>query len=64
MKYDISPFNAEQSQLVIESITLRYEFYKTMSPSAQAAYNAELPPPPVIIIEEPEVVATVTISIN
>lgn len=34
IKYDISPFNAEQSQIVIESLTLRYEYYTTLNLSA------------------------------
>jgi phage tail-like protein len=34
IKYDISSFNAEQSQIVIESLTLRYEYYKTLNLSA------------------------------
>ena len=34
IKYDISGLNAEQNQIVIESITLRYEYYKTLNLSA------------------------------
>lgn len=34
IKYEISAFNAEQSQIVIESMTLRYEYYKTLNLSA------------------------------
>jgi len=34
IKYDISAFNAEQGQVVIESMTLRYEYYKTLNLSA------------------------------
>ncbi len=36
IKYDISGFNAEQNQIVIESITLRYEYYTTLNLSAAA----------------------------
>ncbi|HTA26592.1 MAG TPA: phage tail protein [Bacteroidia bacterium] len=42
IKYDISSFNAEQSQIVIESLTLRYEYYKTLSLSSAAAMVADL----------------------
>jgi phage tail-like protein len=31
IKYDITGLHAEQSQVLIESITLRYEYYKTLS---------------------------------
>jgi hypothetical protein len=31
IKYNISDFNAEQGQVVIESLTLRYEYYKTLN---------------------------------
>jgi phage tail-like protein len=34
IKYDITGLNAEQNQIVIESITLRYEYYKTLNLSA------------------------------
>lgn len=34
IKYEISGLNAEQSQLVIESLTLRYEYYRTLNLSA------------------------------
>lgn len=34
IKYDVAGFNAEQGQIVIESITLRYEYYKTLNLSA------------------------------
>lgn len=34
IKYDITGFNAEQNQIVIESLTLRYEYYKTLNLSA------------------------------
>lgn len=34
VKYDIAGFNAEQNQIVIESMTLRYEYYKTLNLSA------------------------------
>ncbi|MDR6943332.1 phage tail protein [Mucilaginibacter pocheonensis] len=34
IKYSISEFNAEQGQIVIESMTLRYEYYKTLNLSA------------------------------
>lgn len=37
IKYAISEFNAEQNQIVIESITLRYEYYKTLNLSAAVA---------------------------
>ena len=37
IKYDLSPFNAEQSQVVIETLTLRYEYYKSMNLSAVIA---------------------------
>lgn len=34
IKYDIAGLNAEQNQIVIESITLRYEYFKTLNLSA------------------------------
>ena len=34
INYEISGLNAEQSQIVIESITLRYEYYQTLNLSA------------------------------
>jgi phage tail-like protein len=34
IKYDISGLNAEQGQIVIESMTLRYEYYKSLNLSA------------------------------
>jgi phage tail-like protein len=34
IKYDITGLNAEQNQIVIESLTLRYEYYKTLNLSA------------------------------
>ena len=34
IKYDISGLHAEQSKIVIESITLRYEYYRTLNLSA------------------------------
>jgi phage tail-like protein len=34
IKYDISGLNAEQNQIVIESLTLRYEYYKLLNLSA------------------------------
>ena len=34
IKYEISGLNAEQNQIVIESLTLRYEYYKTLNLSA------------------------------
>jgi phage tail-like protein len=34
IKYDITGLNAEQGQIVIESMTLRYEYYKTLNLSA------------------------------
>ncbi len=34
IKYDIAGLNAENGQIVIESITLRYEYYKTLNLSA------------------------------
>ncbi|WPU91365.1 phage tail protein [Mucilaginibacter sabulilitoris] len=37
IKYSISGFNAEQNQIVIESMTLRYEYYKTLNLSAAVA---------------------------
>jgi phage tail-like protein len=36
IKYDITGLNAEQNQIVIESMTLRYEYYKTLNLSAAA----------------------------
>lgn len=36
IKYDITGLNAEQNQIVVESITLRYEYYKTLNLSAAA----------------------------
>jgi phage tail-like protein len=36
IKYDISGFNAEQNQIVIESITLSYEYFKMLNLSAAA----------------------------
>jgi phage tail-like protein len=37
IKYSISDFNAEQGQIVIESMTIRYEHYKTLNLSAAVA---------------------------
>ena len=37
IKYEISGLNAEQNQIVIESITLRYEYYKTLNLSSAVA---------------------------
>lgn len=34
IKYDVSGLNAEQGQIVIESMTLRYEYYKSLNLSA------------------------------
>jgi len=34
IKYELSGLNAEQGQIVIESMTLRYEYYKTLNLSA------------------------------
>ncbi len=34
IKYEITGLNAEQSQIVIESLTLRYEYYNTLNLSA------------------------------
>ncbi len=34
IKYEISGLNAENGQIVVESITLRYEYYKTLNLSA------------------------------
>jgi phage tail-like protein len=34
IKYDISGLNAEQNQIVIESITLRYQYFRTLNLSA------------------------------
>lgn len=36
IKYEVSGLNAEQSQIVIESLTLRYEYYKSLNLSAAA----------------------------
>ena len=38
IKYEITGMNAEQSQVLIESITLRYEYFKTLNLSG--AVNA------------------------
>src|ERR687884_20030 len=40
IKYDVTGLNAEQNQIVIESMTLRYEYYKTLNLSA--AVNAAI----------------------
>lgn len=37
IKYEITGLNAEQNQIVIESITLRYEYYQTLNLSAAVA---------------------------
>jgi phage tail-like protein len=37
IKYAISGLNAEQNQIVIESMTLRYEYYKSLNLSAAAS---------------------------
>ena len=37
IKYEISGLDAMQNQIVIESMTLRYEYYKTLNLSAAAA---------------------------
>lgn len=34
IRYEVSGLNAEQNQIVIESMTLRYEYYKTLNLSA------------------------------
>lgn len=34
IKYEVSGLNAEQGQIVIETMTLRYEYYKTLNLSA------------------------------
>jgi phage tail-like protein len=34
IRYDIGGFHAEQNKIVIESITLRYEYYRTLNASA------------------------------
>jgi hypothetical protein len=34
IKYEITGMNADQSQVLIESITLRYEYYKILNLSA------------------------------
>jgi phage tail-like protein len=34
IKYDIAGLNADQSQIVIESMTLRYEYFRTLNLSA------------------------------
>lgn len=41
VKWDLSPFNAEESRLVIESMTLRYDFFKSLNLSAAAAAIAD-----------------------
>lgn len=37
IRYEISGLNADQSQVVIESMTLRYEYYKTLNLSSAAS---------------------------
>jgi hypothetical protein len=37
IKYEVTGLNAEQNQIVIESMTLRYEYYKTLNLSAAAS---------------------------
>lgn len=44
VKYDISGMNAEQSEVLIESITLRYEYYKMRGQNGSGSDNS----PPVI----------------
>lgn len=40
IKYDVSGLHAEQNQIVIETMTLRYEYFKTLNLSA--AVNAAI----------------------
>jgi len=42
IKLELSPFNAEEGKIVIESFTLRYEYYKTLSLSSAVAAVADL----------------------
>jgi hypothetical protein len=37
IKYDISGLSAQESKIVIESMTLRYEYYKTLNLSSAAS---------------------------
>lgn len=49
MKAEISSFSAEDGKIVIESLTLRYEYFKTLNASAAVATIAEsltTPPTP------------------
>lgn len=42
VKWDLSSFNAETSQIVIESMTLKYDYFKTLNLSGAAATVADL----------------------
>lgn len=42
IKYDISGLNAEQSQIMIESMTLRYEYYKILDLPASPVSSSAL----------------------
>ena len=37
LKWDISPFNAEEGKIVIETMTLKYDYFKTLNLSAAIA---------------------------
>lgn len=41
VKWDLSPFNAEESRIVIESMTLKYNYFKTLNLSSAAAAIAD-----------------------
>ena len=42
VKWDLSSFNAETSQIVIESMTLKYDYFKTLNLSGAASTVADL----------------------
>jgi phage tail-like protein len=44
VKWELSPFNAEDSKIVIESMTLRYDYFKSLSLSSLAAAALDLLP--------------------
>lgn len=44
VKWELSPFNAEDSKIVIESMTLRYDYFKSLSLSAVVAAVLDLIP--------------------
>jgi phage tail-like protein len=46
IRLELSSFNAEEGSIVIESLTLRYEYYKTLNLSSAVAAVVDLLSPP------------------